>query len=106
VLELIQIFLNHVRLEGELGLPEVGDAGDPVVFEVRVGFFFNESTRLEISLVRRFLCRSVCASAESGDAQSGEGGGLVTCYFSCHIPMGIHKVTEYVLFVFTRRNSN
>lgn len=37
VLEVIQIFLNHVRQEGELGLPEVGDAGDPEVFEVRAG---------------------------------------------------------------------
>lgn len=39
VLEVIQIFLNHVRQEGELGLPEVGDAGDPEVFEVRVGWW-------------------------------------------------------------------
>ncbi len=34
VLEVIQIFLNHVNQEGELGLPEVGDAGDPEVFQV------------------------------------------------------------------------
>lgn len=34
VLEVIQIFLNHVRQEGELGLPDVGDAGDPEVFQV------------------------------------------------------------------------
>lgn len=31
---MIQIFLNHVRQEGELGLPDVGDAGDPEVFQV------------------------------------------------------------------------
>lgn len=34
VLEVIQIFLNHVRQEGELGLPDVGDAGDLEVFQV------------------------------------------------------------------------
>lgn len=34
VLEVIQIFLNHVRQEGELGLPDVGDAGDPEIFQV------------------------------------------------------------------------
>ena len=36
VLELIQIFLNHVRQDGEFGLPEVGDAGDPEVFQARI----------------------------------------------------------------------
>lgn len=40
MLEVIQIFLNHVRQEGELGLPEVGDAGDPAVFQVRRGVLF------------------------------------------------------------------
>lgn len=39
MLEVIQIFLNHVRQEGELGLPDVGDAGDPEVFRVRKGIF-------------------------------------------------------------------
>lgn len=39
VLQLIQVFLNHVRQEGELGLPEVGDAGDPEFFQVRTGIF-------------------------------------------------------------------
>ncbi|CAN0062008.1 unnamed protein product, partial [Discosporangium mesarthrocarpum] len=33
VLKLIQIFLNHVQLEGEMGLPDVGEAGDPEVFQ-------------------------------------------------------------------------
>lgn len=44
VLEVIQIFLNHVRQEGELelGLPEVGDAGDPEVFQVRLGSIMNQ----------------------------------------------------------------
>lgn len=40
MLEVIQIFLNHVQQEGELGLPEVGDAGDPEVFQVGVFFQF------------------------------------------------------------------
>lgn len=37
---MIQIFVNHVQQEGELGLPEVGDAGDPEVFQVCCGSLF------------------------------------------------------------------
>lgn len=66
VLELIQIFVNHVQQEGELGLPEVGDAGDPEVFQVctrvfflsggAVGFYERSRPLLLISLNGTGLC--------------------------------------------------
>lgn len=48
---MIQIFLNHVSQEGEIGLPEVGDAGDPEVFQV--GLLYN--LRFVFFMLLRFL---------------------------------------------------
>ncbi|CAM9785859.1 unnamed protein product [Ectocarpus sp. 6 AP-2014] len=82
VLEVIQIFLNHVSQEGELGLPEVGDAGDPEVFQgiadvvetllEDVDSYLDEAAgkgaNQQVALMRHQL-KTVASAARSGPAK-------------------------------------
>ena len=67
VLQVLQVFIDHVTQDGEIGVPEVGNAADPECFQVRRGVFYSVFFSLPRSDVEGWRSKRV-------RGRRGEGG--------------------------------